>query len=84
MAERKFRTREQKLADARSEIIRIEQATKDQAIRLRTQAQGWITRSKELLIKAEDAEVKSDQLLASVGIDPTAFWAEHDSGTEEV
>jgi len=77
MVNRVIRSREQRIADAKKEVEKLEQGTKDQAVRLHEQANTWIVRSKELVIKAESASEKADELLASLGIEPDLFWDEY-------
>lgn len=79
MASRVIRSREQRIADAKEELKKLEQGTKDQAIRLREQSQVWVARSAELVLKAESASAKADELLESLGIEPDKFWEELDT-----
>ena len=78
-AKRTIRTREQKLEDARKEIIRLEQEGIAQAVRLREQGLAWDRRSEELQTKAVDVKAKADELLVSLDIDPDTFWTEHEA-----
>jgi len=83
MASRVIRSREQRIADAKKEVEKLEQGTKDQAIRLKAQAQTWIERSADLVVKADSASVKADELLFSLGIEPDKFWEEQDNNTKD-
>ena len=74
----RIKTREEKLAEAKQTIVKLEQETIAQAIDLRNQAQAWRARSNELLSKANGALDKADALLIGIGQDPEVFWAEHD------
>jgi len=82
MASRVIRTREQRIADTERELAKLKQGSIDSAVRLRTQAEGWVTRSAELLVKAEGASTKADEELKSIGLDPVEFWAEHSKKAE--
>ena len=74
----RIKTREEKLAEARQTIVKLEQETIAQAIDLRQQAKGWTARAAELVAKAKGAEAKADALLKGIGQDPITFWTEQD------
>ena len=76
MAARKFRTPAERLAAAKAEAVKLEQELIAQAIAVHKQAWGWNIRSKELMIKSDDAFTKADSLLDSIGIEPVVFWDE--------
>lgn len=77
----RIKTREEKLAEAKQTIVKLEQETIAQAIDLRQQAKGWTARATELVAKAKGAELKADALLESIGQDPATFWTEHEKSS---
>lgn len=77
---RTIRTREQRIADAKAEVVRLEQQDLKEAIGLRTQALGWLARSEELTAKALGAIDKANSLITALGHNSDEFWTEYDKG----
>jgi uncharacterized protein (DUF342 family) len=80
---RRIRTHEERLEDARKELVRLEQETITKAIELRKQSEGWTVRATELVTKAQGAKEKADELLQSIGHDPVLFWKEYEEAEAE-